>query len=258
MPGKETHSRRNFIRTTAAGAGAITLTGLSGCTSILGGGGSSGPLSVAVYGGAFKDVMDEQLFKPFREQADFEVESKAAPTAEEALTQYDNAVAAGEAPVDVAIMANTGVLKGLNRDLWHFWESGDFDNLQYITDNLVKETDNGIAGIGALSWYINLVQNTNEYPNLSTRGKRSGTTTTRAASRCSATRRTPSSSKLRRRFTSTARRYWTAATASASASRNSRASSPRPACGTKTRRSSSSASATARCPRGCCTTTSRS
>jgi putative spermidine/putrescine transport system substrate-binding protein len=163
MPGKETHSRRNFIRTTAAGAGAITLTGLSGCTSILGGGGSSGPLSVAVYGGVFKDVMDEQLFKPFREQADFEVESKAAPTAEEALTQYDNAVAAGEAPVDVAIMANTGVLKGLNRDLWHFWESGDFDNLQYITDNLVKETDNGIAGIGALSWYINLVQNTNEY-----------------------------------------------------------------------------------------------
>ncbi|MFB6270745.1 MAG: PotD/PotF family extracellular solute-binding protein [Halobacterium sp.] len=163
MPGNDQHGRRDFLRTTAAGASAVTLTGLSGCTGIIGGGGSSGPLTVAVYGGVFKEVMDEHLFKPFREQVDFEVESKAAPTSEEALTQYDNAVSAGEAPVDVAIMANTGVLKGLNKDLWQFWSRDDFDNIQYITDSLVKETDQGVAGIGALSWYINLVQNTNEY-----------------------------------------------------------------------------------------------
>lgn len=162
MPHNTPHGRREFLRTTAAGAGAVTFTGLSGCTGILGGGGPSGPLNVAVYGGVFKDVMDEHLFKPFREQVDFEVKSKAAPTSEEALTQYDNAVKAGEAPVDVAIMANTGVLKGLNKDLWHLWESGDFDNLKYITDNLVKRTDDGLAAIGALSWYINLVQNSNQ------------------------------------------------------------------------------------------------
>lgn len=162
MPGNSSRGRREFLRTTAAGAGAVTLTGLSGCTGIIGGGGSSGPLSVAVYGGVFKEVMDEHLFDPFREEVDFEVESKAAPTSEEALTQYDNAVAAGEAPVDVAIMANTGVLKGLNKELWHFWERDDFDNLQYITDNLVREAEGGIAAIGALSWYINLVQNTEQ------------------------------------------------------------------------------------------------
>lgn len=158
MPG-QVSNRRNFLKTAAAGS----LAGFAGCTGIIGGGEPSGPLSVAVYGGVFKDVMDEHLFKPFREEVDFEVESKAAPTSEEALTQYDNAVNAGKAPVDVAIMANTGVLKGLNKDLWHFWEGGDFDNLQYITDNLINKTDQGIAGIGALSWYINLVQNTNEF-----------------------------------------------------------------------------------------------
>lgn len=159
MPGKETHGRRDFLRTTAAGASTVGLTALAGCASILGGGGSSGPLNVAVYGGVFQEVMEEQLFDPFREEVDYEVESEAQPTSEEALTQYENAVSAGEAPVDVAIMANTGVLQGLNSDLWHVWESGDFDNTQYIQDSLVRETDGGIASIGALSWYINLVQN---------------------------------------------------------------------------------------------------
>jgi len=161
MPGNNTHNRRDFLRTTAAGASTVTLAGLAGCTGILGGGGgSSGPLTVAVYGGVFQEVMDEQLFAPFNEEFDFEVESEAQPTSEEALTQYENAVGAGEAPVDVAIMANTGVLQGLNSDLWHIWDSSDFENLQYISDDLIRETNGGVSSIGALSWYINLVQNT--------------------------------------------------------------------------------------------------
>ena len=162
MPGNNTHSRRAFLRKTTAGAGAAALAGLAGCSGggVLGGASEpSGPLTVAVYGGVFQEVMDEQLFAPFNEEFDFEAESEAQPTSEEALTQYENAVSAGEAPVDVAIMANTGVLQGLNSDLWHLWE-GDFENLQYISDGLVREVDGGIASIGALSWYINLVQNT--------------------------------------------------------------------------------------------------
>lgn len=162
MPGRNTHNRRDFLRKTTAGVGAAALTGLAGCSGggVLGGASEpSGPLTVAVYGGVFQEVMDEQLFAPFNEEYDFEAESEAQPTSEEALTQYENAVSAGEAPVDVAIMANTGVLQGLNSDLWHLWD-GEFENLQYISDGLVREVDGGIASIGALSWYINLVQNT--------------------------------------------------------------------------------------------------
>jgi putative spermidine/putrescine transport system substrate-binding protein len=92
---------------------------------------------------------------------DFEAESQEQPTAEEALSQYESAVGAGEAPVDVAIMSTVGVLRGLNSELWHIWEDdGEFENLQYISDDLIEERDGGIASIGALSWYINLVQNT--------------------------------------------------------------------------------------------------
>lgn len=159
MPDNITNGRREFLRTTAAGASAVGLTGLAGCAG-LGGGGPSGPLNVAVYGGVFQEVMEAELFEPFREEVDYEVQSEAQPTSEEALTQYQNAVDAGEAPVDVAIMANTGVLQGMNSDLWHVWDADDFDNTQYIQDSLLRESDGGLVSIGALSWYINMVQNT--------------------------------------------------------------------------------------------------
>ncbi|MFW6003194.1 MAG: ABC transporter substrate-binding protein [Halanaeroarchaeum sp.] len=160
MPGTHTYGRRSFLKTTAAGAGTVALTSLAGCSGIFGEEEPSGPLNVAVYGGVFQEVLDEHLFEPFGEEVDYEVESESQPTAEEALTQYENAVAAGEAPVDVAIMSNTGVLKGVNSELWHVWDGGDFENLEYISDGLIRETDDGVASIGALSWYINLVQNT--------------------------------------------------------------------------------------------------
>ncbi|MGQ3413742.1 ABC transporter substrate-binding protein [Natrinema sp. LN54] len=160
MPGQHTRGRRQFLRTTAASGSALSLAGLAGCTGFLTS--DDDALTVAVYGGVFQEVMDEELFAPFSEEVDFEVQSEAQPTSEEALTQYENGVQAGEAPVDVAIMAQTGVRQGLNSDLWHLWEEDDFENLEYISDDLVGEADGGISSIGALSWYINLVQNTDE------------------------------------------------------------------------------------------------
>ncbi|WP_440772235.1 extracellular solute-binding protein [Natronorubrum sp. DTA28] len=158
MPASDSYGRRTFLRTTAATGSAAAIGGLAGCTGFLD---DDETLTVAVYGGVFQDVMDDVLFEPFNEEVDFEAESQEQPTAEEALSQYDSAVGAGEAPVDVAIMSTVGVLRGLNSDLWHIWDDEDaFENLQYISDDLVEEREGGIASIGALSWYINLVQNT--------------------------------------------------------------------------------------------------
>ncbi|SNR54470.1 ABC transporter substrate-binding protein [Halorubrum vacuolatum] len=161
MPGHQTNGRRTFLRSAAAAGSAVALGGLAGCTDLLD---EDQTLTVAVYGGIFQEVMDEHLFEPFNEEVDFEVESEEQPTAEEALAQYDSAVGAGEAPVDVAIMSTIGVLRGVNGELWHLWDGEDeFDNIQYISDDLIEERDGGIASIGALSWYINLVQNTDVY-----------------------------------------------------------------------------------------------
>ncbi len=152
------HTRRRFLKATG---GATAVGALAGCTDLLG---EEGTLTVAVYGGIFQEVMDESLFEPFTEDRGIDAESEEQPTAEEALAQYGSAVDAGEAPVDVAIMSTVGVLRGLNDDLWHVWDDEDaFENLQYISDGLIEERDGGIASVGALSWYINLVQNTDVY-----------------------------------------------------------------------------------------------
>ncbi len=161
MPASNSYGRRTFLRTTAATGSAAAIGGLAGCTGFLD---DDDTLTVAVYGGVFQEVMDDVLFEPFNEEVDFEAESQEQPTAEEALSQYDSAVGAGEAPVDVAIMSTVGVLRGLNSELWHIWDDEDaFENLQYISDDLVEEREGGIASIGALSWYINLVQNTDVF-----------------------------------------------------------------------------------------------
>jgi len=162
MPAQNPNGRRQFLQSTAMTGSAIALSGLAGCTGVLNGGDDT--LTVAVYGGVFQDVMDEVLFEPFNEEVEFEAESEEQPTAEEALSQYDSAVGAGEAPVDVAIMSTVGVLRGLNSDIWHIWDDDvEFENIEYISDDLIEERDGGIASIGALSWYINLVQNTEVY-----------------------------------------------------------------------------------------------
>lgn len=161
MPAQDT-KRRQFLKSTAAAGTVSAIAGVAGCTEILGMGDDS--LTVAVYGGVFQDVMDDVLFDPLNDEVDFVVSSEEQPTAEEAYSQYNQAVDAGEAPVDVAIMSTVGVFRGLESEIWHIWEDeSEFENLEFVSDDLVEEHNGGIASIGALSWYINLVQNTDVF-----------------------------------------------------------------------------------------------
>lgn len=161
--------RRQFLKGAATVGGVATTGTFAGCLEgITGGDGNSGPteddpLSVAVYGGVFKDVLDEQLFAPFKEETGIPVQSEPQETSENALTQYQSAVRAGRAPVDVAITAVTGVLRGTRSDLWHTWDDGDIENIDNVADNLLHQSEDGLVGVGALSWYINLVHNTDEF-----------------------------------------------------------------------------------------------
>lgn len=165
MPANTSRDRRTFLK----GAGAtVGLAGLAGCTGAFGGGGGNepsqdDPLTVAVYGGVFKDVMDDVLFPQFEEETGIPVESKAAETSEFAVPQLESAAQAGKAPVDVSIIAVNGVLQGSRSDIWLKWDESRFENTQYISDNLLHYNDNDeLIGVGALSWYINLVHNTDE------------------------------------------------------------------------------------------------
>lgn len=152
-------SRRQILATTAAGIGTAALAGCSGA------GGDSGPgsLTVSVFGGAFKDILDETLFAPFEEETEITVQSEAQGGAAEVIPNLEGAVRNGNAPVDLLIMTVPGVLRGINSDLWHRWASDEFENTQFIEDDLMTHDDGDLIGVGSMGWFINLVHNTEEF-----------------------------------------------------------------------------------------------
>jgi len=122
-------------------------------------------LKVGVYGGYFKDSFDEHIFPAFTEETGIEVESVAEPTGEAWLVQLENAARAGQAPADVSMMAQVPRMKGANAGLWAPLEADRLPHRQYLFPRFVHKYDDGsISGIGAVSWYITLVTNTDVYP----------------------------------------------------------------------------------------------
>ena len=150
-------SRRQVLSTVGAGIGTAAL---AGC---VGGNGDGGPLTISVFGGAFKEILDRELFEPFSEETGIEFQSQASGGTAEVLPTIESAVQAGEAPMDVQILTFSGVLRGLNSDLWHRWGTDEFDNIEFVRDDLVNTDENGdLFTIPGLGWFINLVHNFDE------------------------------------------------------------------------------------------------
>jgi len=149
-------SRRQMLSTVAAGVGT---TAVAGC---LGGGGDD-LLTISVFGGAFKEILDRELFEPFSEETGIEFQSQAQGGTAEVLPTIEAGVEAGDAPVDVMILTLPGVFRGENSELWHRWDADEFDNMEYIQEDLFNTNDDGeLFTMPGLGWFINLVHNTDE------------------------------------------------------------------------------------------------
>ena len=121
-------------------------------------------LKVGVYGGYFKDSFDKNIFPEFTKATGIAIESIAEPTGEAWLVQLEQAARAGQAPADVSMMSQVAMLKGQATDLWTPIDTAKIKNASNLLDRFVnKYPDGRIAGIGAVSWYITLVTNTNVY-----------------------------------------------------------------------------------------------
>jgi putative spermidine/putrescine transport system substrate-binding protein len=122
-------------------------------------------LKVGVYGGYFKDSFDKHIFPGFTEATGIAVESVAEPTGEAWLVQLEQAARAGEAPADVSMMSQVATLKGMAVDLWAPLDLAKIPNAENLKPEFInKYPDGRVAGIGAVTWYITLVSNTNAYP----------------------------------------------------------------------------------------------
>lgn len=121
-------------------------------------------LKVGVYGGYFKDSFDKNIFADFTKATGIAVDSVAEPTGEAWLVQLEQAARANIAPADVSMMSQVAMLKGQSTELWAPLDMGKIPNADNLIDRFInKYPDGKVAGIGAVSWYITLVSNTNVF-----------------------------------------------------------------------------------------------
>ncbi len=152
-------SRRRFLKTTTAVAGAAVLSAPFISRSY-----AAEPLKIGTYGGYFKDSFDKHIYPEFTKATGINVESVAEPTGEAWLVQLQTAARAGQAPADVSMMAQTTRLKGQNTKLWAPLSEAKMPNVKNVPDHFVhRYADGSISGVGAVSWYITLVSNTEKY-----------------------------------------------------------------------------------------------
>ena len=152
-------SRRRFL----AGASALAAGAATGLLPRRSRAAST--LKVGTYGGYFKDSFDKHIYPDFTAETGIEIESIAEPTGEAWLVQLDSAARAGQAPADVSMMAQVPRQKGENAKLWAPLDGDKIPNKKHLIPHFVHTYEGGgVSGIGAVSWYITLVTNTDVYP----------------------------------------------------------------------------------------------
>ncbi|MBS8260766.1 extracellular solute-binding protein [Roseibium polysiphoniae] len=154
---RSTFSRRSFLAASTAGVSMLAM------PSVLRAQDRS--IKVGVYGGYFKDSFDKHIFPKFTEETGIAVESVAEPTGEAWLVQLEQAARAGAAPADLSMMSQVAMLKGQSTELWAPIDMSKITNAgDVLPQFLNKYPDGRVAGVGAVAWYINLVSNTEAYP----------------------------------------------------------------------------------------------
>jgi len=154
----ETDRRRLLV-----GAGALAATAIVGFPAIRTR--AAETLKVGTYGGYFKDSFDEHIYPAFTEATGIEIESIAEPTGEAWLVQLETAARANMAPADVSMMAQVARIKGENAELWAPLDEAKLPNSENLEPHFVHRYEDGrISAIGAVSWYVTLVTNTEAYP----------------------------------------------------------------------------------------------
>ncbi|HEX2030417.1 MAG TPA: substrate-binding domain-containing protein [Actinomycetota bacterium] len=165
-------TRRDFLRRSAAAAGYLALPSIiAACgrepepvtqpTTIDTGNIRGSRIKVSTYGGFFEENF-RKMYPAFTEETGVEVESVAEPTSEVWVTQLQQSVQAGtEPPSDVSMLSGVGIQRAINGEIFAPIDLSAVPNAKFLAEGFVREAEDGrVAGIGAVSWFITIVSNT--------------------------------------------------------------------------------------------------
>jgi putative spermidine/putrescine transport system substrate-binding protein len=175
-------SRRDLLRRLGLSGAALALpTGLlAACGGSQGGSATAGTspattgggtadlegtrIKVATYGGFFEENF-KTVYPDFTAETGIEVESVSEPGGDAWIVQLEQAVRSGGVPADVSLLGNTSVLRAVKGNVLAGMAESDLENIGLVADGFLRRTDGGdIIGVGAASWYITLVSNTDRVP----------------------------------------------------------------------------------------------
>ena len=150
-------SRRSVLAGIAGGS-AVAMAGISGFPGIVRAQEKS--LKIGAYGGYFKDSFDKHIFPEFTKATGISVESIAQPTGEAWLVQLEQAARAGQAPADVSMISQVSMLRGSAAGIWAKLDPAKMPNIENVMPSFINKYDDGsVCGVGAVTWYITLVSN---------------------------------------------------------------------------------------------------
>ncbi len=122
-------------------------------------------IKVATYGGFFEENFSK-MYPGFTDETGVEVESVAEPTSETWVTQLDQAVRSGTTPpADVSMLSGVGLQRAIKGDILASYDVQNIPQADNLAEGYVRTGDDGlVTGVGAVSWYITIVSNTDRVP----------------------------------------------------------------------------------------------
>ena len=155
-PSASAISRRTMLRGTV-GVGAVAAVGFPAPAVIA----ADRSLKIGSYGGYFEGAFIEHVYPAFTEATGISVESVTEPNSSEWLTTMSQAVPAGAVPADLSLFSKDTMIRAVTiGGVVKPFDTGLVPNLGNLAQTYVVNMADGTYGIGAMSWYTNMIINT--------------------------------------------------------------------------------------------------
>lgn len=120
-------------------------------------------LRISNFGGFFEKAFVQHVYPEFTKATGIEIQSLPQATSAQFITQLGQAIAAGDAPMDICASANVEMIRGRDQGLWTTIDASRFKNLSNILPGYNFTNDEGVYGVGAMGWFATMIVDPAEF-----------------------------------------------------------------------------------------------